>query len=473
MKKLLSFLCLAATGLGLTCCSYDDSMLKSEIESLKTRLTSLENSYKQLSNYQTIVANLKSVTDVKDNGDGSYTIQFSDNTAITLKGGKNGTDGTNGTNGKDGVTPRFRIQDGDWQVSYDEGSTWTTLGSASGNDLFQNVYMDGDILVLVLADGTEFRVGQGGGPGPGQGDGPGGGGQGEGPGGGGQGGELTPQLMSNWSAVFYPYGGSTWLYVYEATGNYSFYAVKADAGDFSSQDFIKEVLSEYDRKLAEYYATNTFTVLDAYSYEEYGVYNVSSNVSIAVAEYIARRDAGDGKYRVLMVGVNDQGHLTGDYYVLGGDFTVGTVTYNNPEDAVSYGVVNMTGTSKETDKWRAQLYSNYVYVYRPVDETWLSFYAVPNSLDLTDTSVAEGLLKEFEGLLKSYYADGSPTVNTGYASTGTFNVFSFTGASYAPHQNVVNVRDGATGELQILMIALKTDLSVSGRYAIVEGTFSK
>ncbi len=51
------------------------------------------------------------------------------------KDGVNGTNGTNGTNGaagKDGVTPKFKITDGYWYVSYDNGTTWTKLDKATG-----------------------------------------------------------------------------------------------------------------------------------------------------------------------------------------------------------------------------------------------------------------------------------------------------------------------------------------------------
>ena len=51
------------------------------------------------------------------------------------KDGVNGTNGTNGTNGaagKDGVTPKMKITDGYWYVSYDNGTTWTKLDKATG-----------------------------------------------------------------------------------------------------------------------------------------------------------------------------------------------------------------------------------------------------------------------------------------------------------------------------------------------------
>ena len=48
--------------------------------------------------------------------------------------GKDGQDGTNGTDGKDGVTPMLKIEDGYWYVSYDNGTTWTQFGKATGAD---------------------------------------------------------------------------------------------------------------------------------------------------------------------------------------------------------------------------------------------------------------------------------------------------------------------------------------------------
>lgn len=50
------------------------------------------------------------------------------------KDGANGTNGTDGTNGSNGITPLLRIVDGYWQISYDNGSTWTTVGKATGEN---------------------------------------------------------------------------------------------------------------------------------------------------------------------------------------------------------------------------------------------------------------------------------------------------------------------------------------------------
>lgn len=57
--------------------------------------------------------------------------------------GKDGTNGTDGTDGKDGVdgkdgqdgiTPKLKIEDGYWYLSYDNGATWQKLGKATGNN---------------------------------------------------------------------------------------------------------------------------------------------------------------------------------------------------------------------------------------------------------------------------------------------------------------------------------------------------
>ena len=48
--------------------------------------------------------------------------------------GENGSDGTNGTDGIDGITPRLKIENDYWCVSYDNGATWELLGKATGED---------------------------------------------------------------------------------------------------------------------------------------------------------------------------------------------------------------------------------------------------------------------------------------------------------------------------------------------------
>lgn len=78
--------------------------------------------------------------------------------------GTNGIDGTNGTNGKngsDGITPKLKIENGYWKVSYDGGNSWEELGKATGEDgdsMFDNVTYDDDYVYITLTDGTELVV---------------------------------------------------------------------------------------------------------------------------------------------------------------------------------------------------------------------------------------------------------------------------------------------------------------------------
>ena len=47
--------------------------------------------------------------------------------------GSDGNDGNDGEAGKDGVTPQFKIEAGNWWVSYDNGASWTMVGQATGD----------------------------------------------------------------------------------------------------------------------------------------------------------------------------------------------------------------------------------------------------------------------------------------------------------------------------------------------------
>ena len=87
--------------------------------------------------------------------------------------GIDGTDGSNGedgTNGVDGITPRLKIENDYWYVSYDEGSTWIELGKATGENgsngidgvggdsIFSSVTQDEEYVYFNLADGTMITL---------------------------------------------------------------------------------------------------------------------------------------------------------------------------------------------------------------------------------------------------------------------------------------------------------------------------
>ena len=157
MKRVLTTIAaLAVVLVSLVQCTvkpYDDTWIKDELADIRAQIANLEKSINALDAYKTLLDKGRLISEVKDNGDGTFTVYFADGTApVTLDAGR-------GEPGKDGVTPEFKIQDGDWYVSYDEGKTWTMIGSASsGDDFFQSVTLDGHFLVLVLIDGTEVRI---------------------------------------------------------------------------------------------------------------------------------------------------------------------------------------------------------------------------------------------------------------------------------------------------------------------------
>ena len=205
MKKLLSLL---MCGLLLFGCGdkYDDSALRNDLNDLENRVAKLEELCKQMntniSSLQKIVEALQdnlSISKVEQISDG-YIIHFSDGSTATIKNGKNsedapiigvkkdtdgiyywtldgefivvdgqkikaqGTDGNNGTDGSDGVTPKLEIREGYWWISYDNGTNWTQLGKATGEDGKDadsiKITQDENNVYFELADGTVITMPQ-------------------------------------------------------------------------------------------------------------------------------------------------------------------------------------------------------------------------------------------------------------------------------------------------------------------------
>lgn len=77
------------------------------------------------------------------------------------KDGYNGKDGKDGYNGKNGVTPKLRIKDGNWEVSYNNGVSWETLGSATGGVVpcpIKSVEVKGRYVLFTLNSGDEIKI---------------------------------------------------------------------------------------------------------------------------------------------------------------------------------------------------------------------------------------------------------------------------------------------------------------------------
>lgn len=106
------------------------------------------------------------VIGVKKDTDGIYYWTL-DGEFIVVDGQKikaQGTDGNNGADGSDGVTPKLEIQEGYWWISYDNGTNWTQLGKATGEDDKDadsiKITQDENNVYFELADGTVITMPQ-------------------------------------------------------------------------------------------------------------------------------------------------------------------------------------------------------------------------------------------------------------------------------------------------------------------------
>ena len=210
MRKLLAILTIVA--ISFSGCVYDDTALVGRVDSLEDRVDALEKLCKEvnanISAMQTIVNALQSndyvtsVTAITENGEAiGYTITFAKSEPITIYHGKDGDtpvvgvqqdsygiyywtlngewlldangnkiEVQGGAEGKNGITPQLKIENDYWYISYDNGSTWTILGKATGNDgvngtngkngdsFFQSVTQDENNVYLTLADGTTITL---------------------------------------------------------------------------------------------------------------------------------------------------------------------------------------------------------------------------------------------------------------------------------------------------------------------------
>ncbi len=187
MKRFLTYVFAA---LLLTAC-YDDSEMKSRLDQMDQRLTSVETLVAslntQLTKLQELIDGKLFISDISDTEDGKHVITFvnayGEMSTMTLSDGqspdvsvKQAPDGkwywaVNGdylldkdgnkvpVTGDRGVTPSMKIENGKWYVSYDYGVTYIECGQATGEDgdaFFRDAKMseDGKKAYLTLADGT-------------------------------------------------------------------------------------------------------------------------------------------------------------------------------------------------------------------------------------------------------------------------------------------------------------------------------
>ena len=140
MKKILPLLAIGIVVIG--CNKFNDTEIWDSINELDARVTHLEEMCNQLniniSSLQMIIQALNSndyITNVSHLSDNSgYLISFTSGKTITIYHGEDGKDGENGSPGNNGTTPEFKIENGVWFVSYDNGISWEKLGQAVGGN---------------------------------------------------------------------------------------------------------------------------------------------------------------------------------------------------------------------------------------------------------------------------------------------------------------------------------------------------
>jgi len=178
---------------------YDDSALVKRLDDFEQRLERLErlcnDMNTNLGSMQTIVTALDrgdyitSVEPLTENGSMvGYTIRFAKGTPIVVYNGKPGTapvvsvkkdtdgiyywtlDGewiTDGgkklpVSGQDGTSPKLKIEEEYWYISYDDGTTWTKLDKATGEKGDDGagilVDMDENYVYFTLPDGRTVTV---------------------------------------------------------------------------------------------------------------------------------------------------------------------------------------------------------------------------------------------------------------------------------------------------------------------------
>ena len=203
MNKLLTILCTTLL-LALTGCQHED--IWNELRDHEQRIEQLEKQCRELNSnveaIQTVLAALQQndyVTEVmkimEDGMEVGYSLTFAKSGTVTIYHGADGSDGSTPKigvkkasdggyywtsdgewmTGEDGemipatvtdpdgnyIVPQFRVADGVWYVSYDNGNSWRVIESMngeSGDSFFQSVATDSENLYLTLADGTVITI---------------------------------------------------------------------------------------------------------------------------------------------------------------------------------------------------------------------------------------------------------------------------------------------------------------------------
>lgn len=209
MEKLKRYIFLFLAALALSSCAeFDASKIWDELKDHEGRISALETLCKDLNTNMASLVDILSALEVNDYVTGTttlteggavigYVIHFSKSGSVTIYHGNDGDDAESPNvsirkasdgnyywtsdsewmvdeegemipatvNNPEGVhvVPQFRVVDGIWYLSYDNGNSWRELGrnpNLSGNgSLFTNVDVsDPDSILLTLSDGLQIRI---------------------------------------------------------------------------------------------------------------------------------------------------------------------------------------------------------------------------------------------------------------------------------------------------------------------------
>ena len=90
---------------------------------------------------------------------GRWLISWDNGSSWTDIGQATGDPGQPGTPGEPGITPQLKIEDGRWFVSTDNGLSWNDVGQATGDSFFKSIDNSADDHVdFIFADGTTITV---------------------------------------------------------------------------------------------------------------------------------------------------------------------------------------------------------------------------------------------------------------------------------------------------------------------------
>lgn len=456
MKRFFIALAMIALGLGAVSC-YNDDKLWDEIDSLKSRMTALERAYGELTDYKTIMSNMMAIQSVTPNADGSFTITFYGGIdPITIS---NGAAGREGDKGENGVTPKFKIEEGVWYVSYDEGATWEALGEASTNTLFQNAYItdNGEFFVIILLDGTEVRIplkapGEGGGPGSGQ--------------------EGDKVSFSDWVGDWYLADRAAAI---SENVNGESLVLKSDYIELSlkynEDGTVSLVFPGYGGWVGtdsegNYYYAYAYSGSDYVSLSEGDVvctWTLSDDKSSAVISYPSKYDyLGIGSY-------SSDDSWRGYVSHFGESSILANLTKTASGDGGGSAAAVDINWTVDTSL-RALLYSGYYYHYS-VGAGFVTYLSVPASgISTSDAAAVKKLLDGYAGDFIEYYKTNEWSPYHGYlAQNVPYAVFDTVG--YGPYPAYTTTETASDGNYTFFIIEVGADHIPTGNYNAGSASF--